>query len=606
MSSSPVCTCGVCPAHGPAGDGADRPDGGTGWAGPARRYLESVVEWLDGPEAVGAGHGELEARLQVHSREQYRLLLQGHLDERARLEQRRSAVTGSEGVSRPRVENGHRRGLTTVFGPVAVTRKAYRAVPGTAADTGAAVDTGAAAAGAACPTASGALPAPPAAELMPEVTGTTLGTTTGTTPEAPAPQAPPPPRAPVSPTPTPTRNLYPADAVLNLPVGRHSAGLARLAAVEAARGSFADAREAIERATGVRLGKRQVEGLARTAAVDTEAFYAARRPPPRPGRVLGLQADGKGIVMRPDSLRSGTAARAERASAKLATRLSPGEKHGRKRMAEIVAVYDLEPAPRTVADIIPTRRRSQQDKSPQNKSPQNTPARQPGPVVTGKWLAANLTDDIPAVIAAMFDEAERRDPAHERTWVALVDGNRQQIDTIHAQATARGVTVTVVIDFVHVLEYLWKAAWTFFYPGDPDAETWVADRARTILTGRAIDAAATIRHQADEAGFRGRERTGADEAAAYLTRKAPYLDYATALASGWQIATGIIEGAARFLIKDRMDITGARWSTPGAQAVLRLRAVIANGDFDEYWQYHQQQELRRNHLDRYQELDLAA
>ena len=80
----------------------------------------------------------------------------------------------------------------------------------------------------------------------------------------------------------------------------------------------------------------------------------------------------------------------------------------------------------------------------------------------------------------------------------------------------------------------------------------------------------------------------------------PYLDYATALANGWQIATGIIEGATRFLIKDRMDITGARWSTPGAQAVLRLRAVIANGDFDEYWQWHQQQELRRNHLDRYQ------
>ena len=150
-----------------------------------------------------------------------------------------------------------------------------------------------------------------------------------------------------------------------------------------------------------------------------------------------------------------------------------------------------------------------------------------------------------------------------------------------------------MIDFVHVLEYLWKAAWTFFYSGDRDAEAWVADRARTILTGRAVDAAATIRHQADEA-------------AAYLTRKAPYLIYATALASGWQIATGIIEGAARFLIKDRMDITGARWSTPGAEAVLQLRAVIANGDFDEYWQYHQQQELRRNHLDRYQELDHAA
>jgi hypothetical protein len=587
MSSSPVCTCCVCPAHGPAGPGADHPGGGAGWAGPVRRYLEAVVEWLDGPEAMGAGHGRLEARLQVHSREQYRLLLQGHLDERARLEKRYNAVTGSDGVSRPRVENGHRRGLTTVFGPVAVTRKAYRAVPGTAAD-----------AGIASPAASGALPGP-ASDLMPEGTGTT----TGTAPEAAAPEAAASEAAAseaaaseaAAPA-TPTRNLHPADAVLNLPVGRHSAGLQRLAAVEAARGSFAAAREAIERASGVRLGKRQVEDLARTAAADTEAFYAARPPVPRPGRVLGLQADGKGIVMRPGSLRPGTAARAARASAKLATRLSPGEKHGRKRMAEIVAVYDLDPAPRTAEDIIPTRRSSPQDK----------PARRPGPVVTGKWLAANVTDDIPAVIAAMFDEAERRDPAHERTWVALVDGNRQQIDTIREQATARAVTVTVVIDFVHVLEYLWKAAWTFFYPGDRDAQTWVADQARTILTGRAVDAAATIRHQADEAGFRGSERSGADEAAAYLTRKAPYLNYATALASGWQIATGIIEGAARFLIKDRMDITGARWSTPGAQAVLRLRAVIANGDFDEYWQWHQQQELRRNHLDRYQELDLAA
>jgi hypothetical protein len=114
-------------------------------------------------------------------------------------------------------------------------------------------------------------------------------------------------------------------------------------------------------------------------------------------------------------------------------------------------------------------------------------------------------------------------------------------------------------------------------------------------------------HERAPAGrFRGSERTGADEAVAYPTRKAPYLDYATALAHGWQIATGIIEGAARFLIKDRMDITGARWTTPGAEAVLRLGAVIANGAFAEYWRWHQQQELRRNHLDHFQQLDLAA
>ena len=124
--------------------------------------------------------------------------------------------------------------------------------------------------------------------------------------------------------------------------------------------------------------------------------------------------------------------------------------------------------------------------------------------------------------------------------------------------------------------------------------------------GRAVDAAATLTHQGDAGRFRDTERTGADEAVAYPRGKAPYLDYATALANGWQIAAGIIEGAARFLIKDRMDITGARWTVPGAGAVPRLRAVITNGDFEQYWTYHQQQELRRNHLDHYQQLDLAA
>jgi hypothetical protein len=477
-------------------------------------------------------------------------------------------VTGSDGVTRPRVENGHHRGLTSVFGRVTVTRKAYRASPISTTTDGATTD-GATTDGA---TPDGATPD----GATPDGATPDGATTDGAT-------------APVA------GNLHPADVVLNLPVGLHSAGLARLAAAETSRGSYQDARDAIERATGVVLGKRQVENLARHAACDVEAFYAARRPEPCPGRVLGLQCDGKGVVMRPGSLRPATAKAAAHASRKLSTRLSPGEKHGRKRMAEIVAVYDLDPAPRTVEDIIP---------DPRADAPTQ---RQPGPVVTGKWLSATVIEDIPAAVAGMFDEAERRDPDHERTWVALVDGNRQQIEAITAQAAARDVNVTIIIDVIHVLEYLWDAAWTLYPPGEPQAQTWVAGHTRDVLAGRACQVAAAITAQADEGGFRGRERTGADKATAYLNAKAPYLDYPTALAQGWQIATGLIEGAARHLIKDRMDITGARWSTEGAQAVLALRAVSSNGDFDAYWAFHQQQELRRNHLDHYQErFDLVA
>jgi len=93
----------------------------------------------------------------------------------------------------------------------------------------------------------------------------------------------------------------------------------------------------------------------------------------------------------------------------------------------------------------------------------------------------------------------------------------------------------------------------------------------------------------------------------YLDAKQPYLDYPKALAAGWPVATGVIEGACRHLVKDRMGITGARWSTDGAQAILWLRVIHANHDHDTYWNYHIQQEHQRNHLSRYQDgLTLAA
>ena len=173
-------------------------------------------------------------------------------------------------------------------------------------------------------------------------------------------------------------NLHPADAVLNLPVERHSHGLRKLAALEAGRGSFQDAVDAIWRSTGQRLGKRQVEELATLAAIDFEDFYAARRPVRgKTGDLFVLSADGKGIVMRPDALRTGTATRAARAGPKPKAQLTRGEQLNHKRMAEIGAVYDATPAPRTPADILTS-----------DRSETHEPA--PGPVATNKWVTASV------------------------------------------------------------------------------------------------------------------------------------------------------------------------------------------------------------------------
>lgn len=392
-------------------------------------------------------------------------------------------------------------------------------------------------------------------------------------------------------------NLHPADAALNLPVALHSHGLRRLAAIESSRGSFDDASAAIERSTGVAVAKRQVESLTAAAATDVEDFYAARAPEPGASDdVVVISVDGKGIVMRPDALREATAKAAAGATPKLGSRLSSGEKRYRKRLAEVGAVYDLAPVARSAADVLASKHGDATTPPP------------PAPKATGKWVTASVADDAAEVVTRVFNEAERRDPEHQRCWVALVDGNNHQIDRIKAEAKNRNLTITTVIDLIHVMEYIWRAAWCFFDQGERAAEDWVRAKTLAVLEGRAADVAAGIRRRATTARLAKARRKNADACATYLTNKAPYLDYPTALAAGWPIATGIIEGTCRYLVADRMDITGARWSVDGAEAVLKLRAVRSNGDFDEYWTFHIDHERQRVHEARYADgvIPLAA
>jgi hypothetical protein len=285
--------------------------------------------------------------------------------------------------------------------------------------------------------------------------------------------------------------------------------------------------------------------------------------------------------MRPGQLRPEAARKARKAVPKQDGRLSQGEVRTRRRMAEAGAVYVITPAPRTAGDIT------------------GPGPRAPGPKAEGKWLTASVAATAAEVIAAVFAEADRRDPRHEAAWIALADGNKDQIARIGAQAAARGIHVPVIIDLIHLTEHLQDAAWCFFPKASPGAGPWVRDRAAQILAGGpagAADVAAALRAAT---GLGKARRTTADKTAAYLEAKAPFLDYPAALAAGWPIATGVIEGACRHLVKDRMDITGARWGVPTAEAILKLRAITANGDWDPYCTFHFAREHERNHPARY-------
>jgi hypothetical protein len=237
--------------------------------------------------------------------------------------------------------------------------------------------------------------------------------------------------------------------------------------------------------------------------------HAARVPEPcTQGTLVVLSADCKGIVMRPGALRAATAKAAGKLG-KMRTRLTAGEKPNRKRMAALVTVYDAEPAPRRPHDVI----------APPGGRHGSRPLR-PGPKALAKWLAGSVRKDPADMIAAAFDEAGARDPGRLRTWVVLVDGAGHQLALVRAEAARRGVTIHVIIDIIHVLEYIWGAAWSLHAAGDPAAEDWVAVKALAVLAGDSERAAAEITAEADAAGLKGSQRSGADACVRYLETSA--------------------------------------------------------------------------------------
>src|SRR6266581_3947619 len=231
------------------------------------------------------------------------------------------------------------------------------------------------------------------------------------------------------------------------------------------------------------------------------------------------------------------------------------------------------------------------------------------PRALNRWYACDITAGRDVTIGKIFDEADRRDPGHRRTWIALADGDICQLALIQAQAAARGITLVILIDFIHVLEYLWKAAWCFHAPRDPAMEDWVTAQGLDILHGRVRDVIARIRQLAEDHPPKpgGEHAKIIRKTLHYLDAKQSFMDYPQALAAGWPIATGVIEGACRHLVQDRMGITGARWSLQGAQAKVLARAIAARRRTGAYWDWHITREHQRNHLSRYQDnLGLAA
>ena len=392
-----------------------------------------------------------------------------------------------------------------------------------------------------------------------------------------------------------TKARFPMDGQLNLPPELYALSLREEIATAAVEASFDRSVARVDEATAGHVPKRQAEQLVIRAAADFETFYATRAVPANdaltPQAFQLMSSDGKGVTMRPEALRDATRKAAEAAAAD-ATRGDPmAERKARrsdKRMAVVTAVWEQEPHVRTAADVL---ERLHRDPGGRKRRPRAEKAPRP----QNKRVAASLTKSYAEGVAEMFDEAQRRNPKGERRNALLIDGDEKQIEYAEAEARKRQMSLTLVLDVIHVIHYLWTIALLLCAGNRPDADAWVSHILRQLLTRHPLDVVSTIRQTATNRRLAGADRQALDDAIEYLRKNSRYIHYAEFLAEGLPIATGVIEGACRHLVQDRMGITGARWGLAVAEAVLKLRAIRASDDWDEYWRLHLDSEHARNH-----------
>ena len=380
---------------------------------------------------------------------------------------------------------------------------------------------------------------------------------------------------------TQRQEVVPLDAKLGMPESDTSYLLQKWSGAQFVKESYQESRITLEGVLGFAPSVNCLEDMAAQASEHAEVYFEQQAPvdPATEQEVIVATSDCKGVPMRKiDAPRRGGDAGPR------GKRLKKGEKNGQKRMACVGGVYSVAPFYRTaeeVVDEILRKEKQKQRPEPRNKRLRAVLTREVnGKEVNGKevifdWLA---------------DEVQQRDPHEQRTVVAIMDGETKLRD-LQELKIRRAIGI---LDIWHVTEYLWKLAYCFHREGSEEAEAFVETYLRKLLEGKVNRVIGGIRQMATKRGDLSKPKLEKlEQYLNYFAERREYMRYDEYLAAGYPIGSGVVEGACRHLVKDRMEQTGMRWRVAGAQAILTLRAIYVNDDWEAFHADRIQTEQRR-------------
>jgi len=318
---------------------------------------------------------------------------------------------------------------------------------------------------------------------------------------------------------------------------------------------------------GQPLGKNAVQLMVAEDGEDVEAYYEQKAAPDvqKEGTIIVVQADGKGVP-----LVKGTGAVNK-------VRLGKGEKRSKKKEAIVTSVYTIAPNKRSPEDVVTSLFRKEKPETSTDK-----PSEWSKPQNKEVWATLDGKD---AALERLASRAGKRQGEQITDRVALADGAEALQDRILRHLSG----FTLVLDFIHANEYLWDTANRLFKEKVPKRESWVEKHTLALLSGHTKQVIADLRGLAQAPRTTKVQREELNKTANYFERNLGYMHYDEYLTKGWPIASGVIEGACRHLVKDRFELTGMRWTQEGAESLLQLRAVAENDDWDDYHAFRREQ-----------------
>lgn len=344
-----------------------------------------------------------------------------------------------------------------------------------------------------------------------------------------------------------------------------------LLGIEQAFGPAAETFEAIFRQ---KLSVDTLEKVSRRMGERAGEFLDELKTPPadEEGELLVQTADGKGVPMVREDAR------------RLKSFEEKPQRPGNRRMATLAGVYSVDPYVRAPEEIVEALFREEPGEERSDEPPR------PGP--RHKRVIARFpqvieeideTEPISGTLLALSwasREVEQRRRTGQRL-IRLMDGQHNLWETAEVCCEVPAENVVDILDIVHVSSYVWRAA-KVFQSHREHQEAFAKERLLRILQGDAKGVISGLRRMATQRDLRGHPRKEIDTVCGYFEAHSDRMHYDEYLAAGYPIATGVIEGACRHLVKDRMERSGMRWTLQGAQAMLHLRALRQSSYWDEF------------------------